>query len=489
MTAEEIRKSKMNNEQLGDAEVAETFKMVANFKRAIEILQLIPGAKDELYKDGEAFKEKYNIKSVDLIGVKQLSNEDEFTYISSLSEEEALEKVAYQAFRYRQFCLNKLAMRDKLFQIYNVPKNTKMKKWRQRQIERTKGFSGAGYSANVQIPVSYELTDGCSVGCPFCGIGAEKLKKIFTYDGENIELFKNVLSVMHGILGDAAGRGAMYLSCEPLDNRDYEKFLKDFLNEFNMLPQITTAVPLRDIDRMHKLLKQLNESKGTFYRFSVKSVQEAKDILENFSPDELLKVELLPQFEEAPGFQGFAKTGRERVREELLNASNPEKKVIPSICCLSGFVINFARKDIRLITPYPANEKYPEGEVTLFKTQFTDADDLEQKILSMIDDFMVSVLPSDKVLKPYDYFTIQDNIENVEGGAIISEVGYVRPLKGPFKGFRDVVELLFEGKYTKKEIAEILYRLKGIDIVETYFCLSTLFKNGIIDEFSWLNQD
>ena len=487
MTAEEIKKVYMNNEQLGEEEVRNVTHSVAWFKRTLEVLYLIPGAWEEFCQDTEAFFDKYGIKNVDAEGVMQLYDEKTAKSLASLSEDEQLKTVTYQACRYRQYSLNKIAHRDKLLYTYNVPTNTTLKKWRERQIERAKGVCGRGYSANVHVCVSYELTDGCSVGCPFCGVGAEKLKKVFTYDEENVRLFRESLKVMHEIIGDAAGHGSMYLENEPLDNRDYEKFLEAFLDEFNVLPQITTAVATRDIERMRKLLLQLNSFRaGTYYRFSVKSVEEAEEILNAFTPEELLRVELLPQYEEAPGFEGFAKAGRELEREANETTdkdTTKEKNVVPSICCLSGFVINFARKDVRFITNYPADEKHTNGEIIISKKAFENAEDLKTIIKSMISEHIVNTLPSDKVLKPYEYYDIKEDENNEE--AIVSYAGYTRPINGPFKGFSEVVKLLFEGKYTKKEIAEILYKTKGIDITETYFCLRTLFLNGIINEYEW----
>ena len=487
MTAEEIKKVYMNNEQLGEEEVRNVTHSVAWFKRTLEVLYLIPGAWEEFCQDTEAFFDKYGIKNVDAEGIMQLYDEKTAKSLAGLSDDEQLKAVTYQAFRYRQYSLNKIAHRDKLLYTYNVPTNTTLKKWRERQIERAKGVCGRGYSANVHVCVSYELTDGCSVGCPFCGVGAEKLKKVFTYDEGNAELFRESLKVMHEIIGDAAGRGAMYLENEPLDNRDYEKFLADFLDEFSILPQITTAVATRDIDRTRRLLLQLNSIKGgTHYRFSVKSVKEAEEILGAFTPEELLRVELLPQYEEAPGFEGFAKAGRELERENKEpkeKASNEGKVIVPSICCVSGFVINFARKDVRFITDYPADESHPNGEIILSQKSFNNAKDLKNIIESMINEHIVNSLPSDKVLKPYDYYDIKE-VEN-NGMAIVTYSGYMRPIDGPLKGFSEVVKLLFEGKYTKKEIAEILYKTKGIDITETYFCLRTLFLNGIINEYEW----
>lgn len=487
MTAEELKKAYMNNAQLGEEEVKNITSTVAWFKRTLEVLYLIPGAYEEFEKDSNAFYEKYGIQDVEAEGIRQIYDEKTAKDLASLSEEEQLKAITYQAFRYRQYSGNKLVHRDKLLYTYNVPTNAAFKKWRERQIERSKGVCGRSYSANVHICVSYELTDGCSVGCPFCGVGAEKLKKVFTYDEGNAELFRESLKVMHEIIGDAAGRGSMYLENEPLDNRDYEKFLADFLNEFSVLPQITTAVSTRDIDRTKKLLLQLNSMKsGTYYRFSVKSVEEAEEILNAFTPEELLRVELLPQYEEAPGFEGFAKAGRElerETKEPKEKTSNEEKVIVPSICCVSGFVINYARKDVRFITDYPADERHPNGEIILSQKSFKNAEDLKNIIETMIDEYIVNSLPSDKVLKPYDYYKIEDKDNNE--AAIVSYSGYMRPINGPFNGFSEVVKLLFEGKYTKKEIAEILYKTKGIDITETYFCLRTLFHNGIINEYEW----
>lgn len=484
MNPEEIKKVYLTNDKMTAEEISYITEMVAKCKRAIEIMYLLPGEKEEAESNPEGFLKKYNLEDVDIKGLKYIYDEKTAKTLEGLSNEEILEIMPYQAFRYRQFTLNKLLKRDKLLLTYNAPINTKMKKWRERQIERSKGYSGASYSANVQIVTAYEITDGCSVGCPFCGIGAEKLKKVFTYEEENVKLFQDVIKMTHEVLGDAAGYGPMYLACEPLDNRDYEKFLSDFFKEFGILPQITTAVPLRDINRMRALLDQLSKDKsGTFYRFSVKSSEEAKGIFEAFSPMELLKVELLPQYEEAPGFAGYANTGKERTKHKENDNYEPKKAVIDTICCISGFIINFARKDVRLITPHPANDLYPEGEVVLAKKSFDDCNELKDIILSLIDEYMDNKIPVDAILKPYDYFSIDATEET--GEILVSKAGYLKKLEGPFKGFGEVVKLVFEGKYTKSDIAKILYTTKKIAVTETYFCLSMLYKNGIIDEFGW----
>jgi hypothetical protein len=63
--------------------------------------------------------------------------------------------------------------------------------WRQKQVVRTLFDVGASASRLVHPPVAFELSDGCSVGCWFCGISADKFNGHFNLDedGANPEDF------------------------------------------------------------------------------------------------------------------------------------------------------------------------------------------------------------------------------------------------------------------------------------------------------------
>lgn len=510
MTAEEKKKAYMNNEELGSEEVEKITQLISDFKRALEVAYLLPEGKELLNTNAEEFKSKYGLPNVDTYALRLFFGDEPVDW-STLSEDEVLDAMPYQLFRYRQFCINKVARRDNLLKVENVPLDPKMAKWRERQINRAKGFSGKAYSSNVQINLALELQDGCSVGCPFCGAGAKKLQKIYRYTDENAELFRNVIKAAHEEIGESAGKGCMYLATEPLDNPDYELFLADYRKEFNTLPQITTAVATRDVERMHKLLEPLRDEALGYYRFSIKSIKEAEDVLREFSPRELIRVELLPQYEEAPGFQGFAKAGKNRAADKT-STSDPEmatdrlygvepvkeienekgvcitdqaeeKVLVATICCISGFIVNMARKDIRLVTPYPADDEHPDGEVEVARRHFESAEEFRDIIRELIATYMSNQLPSDVVLKPYDYFFIKKLPD--KGECILTNAGYYLALDNQFDGFEDTAKLLFEGKYTKKEIAYKLSIEKGIAPFETYFCLGVFYKNGIINEYDF----
>lgn len=480
MNKAEIKKALMSNEELGVDELRRIISMTAGFKRYLEVVTMIPGAKEEEETDSVLFREKYGINADYSQDARFLLEEELAKTLRNISEEEYLSKVPESVFRYTQFLNNKLFYRDELLNRICVPENEIMKKWRARQIERSKGISGSAYNGNIQLPLAFELSDGCSVGCKFCAIGAEKLKSVFRYTPENEKLFSDILDIGLEIIGKAACSGVLYYCSEPLDDPDYEKFAELVYSKSGLWPQITTAAVLRHKERMHRLLNDLNGRPNTIFRFSVLSVEQAEEILKEFSAEELLRVELIPQYPEASTFAGFAKAGRAREENENVGANVPK-----SICCISGFVVNMAQKTIRLITMANADERFPTGEALYEKTAFIDAVDFRRQLTRMIDTYLHNELPKDQKLKLYDYFTLEDDAMN---GKILRSLGYhirLDTMPGG-AGFR-TAEQLMEGKYTAGEIASELADCYGYDPVDVYWILHFLWQKGAIDEFYRIN--
>lgn len=476
MDANAAKKANMTNAELGAEELKRISVMVAEVKRWLEVLSMIPGASEESESDTCAFMNRYGITHNYKDDITFLTDSEKYKSLQGLSNEEYLTKAPESVFRYSQFLVNKISWRDTLRKDYCVPSNERMKKWRARQIERTKATAGSSYEANIHVPLNFELSDGCSVGCPFCAIGAEKLKSVFRYTEENAALFANILRMSKEIIGDAAGSGVLYYSSEPLDDPDYEKFAEDMFREFGRYPQITTAVALRNRPRMHELLKVLSTKPDTVFRFSVLSLEDALEIFREYSPEELIRVELLPQFSEAPSFVGFSNAGRARDYDvkKMDEGSG-------SICCISGFVVNLAAKTVRLITPINADDRFPTGEVIFDKKTFTDADDLKQIMLGMMERFMHNELPSEKKLKLYPYF----RIEKSGAAKILRAPGYIIRLdQFPTDGVLRTVEALISGEYTAKELVDELTDRYGLDPVNVYWMMHFLWQKGAIDEFS-----
>ena len=260
----------------------------------------------------------------------------------------------------------------------NLPDDPRFRDWCLRQLRRCERELSTRARFMTHFPMAFELSSGCSVGCPFCALSAGRLKGVFRHTEDNAALWRDVLTRMHRVVGDAAGRAVCYCATEPLDNPDYELFLEDFLDEFGRVPQTTTAVATRDIERTRKLLHWGQNAYLHFDRFSVLSKRNLEVIHSSFTPEELLFTDLLPQFEEAPA-SNLMRAGRNR------SADHGTKE---TIACASGFIVNMWERSVRLLTPTIVDDEHPTGELVYERATFTDGADLEKVVTEMIDRHM-----------------------------------------------------------------------------------------------------
>lgn len=294
--------------------------------------------------------------------------------------------------RHRAFIQEKVDDIKYLTNKFCVPSNPARRAWRARQMNRCWVELGSRNDAIIHTPTTFELALGCSVGCPFCGVAAQKLQKVFRYTEENQKLWRGVLSFMKETVGTAAGSGTCYYASEPLDNPDYEKFADDYFDTFGVLPQVTTAASMRNPQRTKKILVDSHAKYPRVHRFSVLSLDILHKIYKNFSPEEIVCVELLPQFFEAPSCK-FAVAGRARTLENKDKLANEEEG--GTIACISGFIVNMAEKSVRLITPCNSSEKYPTGEQIIAKEYFSDLSDFKRVINELIGTYMVENFSKD----------------------------------------------------------------------------------------------
>lgn len=250
-------------------------------------------------------------------------------------------------------------------------RNRILDNWRQAQISRCNVELGRAGQKLAHLPLAFELSTGCSVGCWFCGLSADRLTGVFRYTDINAVLWKQCLQHMHMFLGEDAEAPICYYATEPLDNHDLSLFLRDCFLEFQGVPQFTTAVPSRDPECTKLVLRELRKLQLTLHRFSISSINEFQKVMEMFSPEELLDVILMPRFSECPKTK-LIETGK---------IYGKMKRMIPAgtIACVSGFVVNMESKTVRLVTPTCACERFPNGEIIVGIQEFDDADDLEKK--------------------------------------------------------------------------------------------------------------
>lgn len=490
MTEQEKALLNKTNEELGEAELKRISGLVARAKRGAELLCLLPQAREELEENPENFLSKNGLTGIDPEDLKLMFYPERQAELKrKLTSPDWRDEISETVYRYEQFIGNKLYLRDTMRKVECVPQNNRMKIWRERQIERCKGALGGVNEAFIHDVMNFELSCGCSVGCEFCGVGAKKLQKVFFHTEGNAALFREVLKEAKAILGDAAGRGTLYLATEALDNPDYEWFEADFYEEFGIIPQITTAVPLRKPERTHALLKELYCKKSFIHRFSLRSLKEAREVLVEFTPDELLKVELIPQYPEAPAFVPFTISGHELEKRLAAGEEIPEQA--GSICCVDGFVVNMAERSIRMITPCFADAKNPDGVAGPPKVFFEDARDFREKLLGFIDTYMVNELPGEEPIGFYDYFEYR---QVGEEKALVSTHGQYTmfPAKMKEKGMQETIGLLCQGAYTKRQIVEQVVEQTGARPEKIYWYLNQLWKLGFIRDpvlFPGENED
>lgn len=441
---------------------------IAWVKRVFEYSALIPGFAEKIAKDPEGVIREYGFPlTVEDLSFYEPVLERNHLKLQPMHPESAGGK-------YAQFMEKKFKSRDCLVDM-GAPDNEIMKKWRARQIGRCNVVLGAKAASLIHTPFTIELADGCSVGCKFCGLNAGKLKGVFRCTEENEKLFREICTHALNIIGKGAGRGTLYFASEPMDNPDYEKFLAIYREIFGNTPQITTARSVSSIERLRPMLHEINETQDVIYRFSALSQEIVLKLFEEFTPEELILTEILPQYDEAPS-SCFANVGREAEATEEYG---------DTISCVSGFVVNMFTHKMRLTTPTWGDSEHPTGEIILDERVFADADDFAEKLNDMIKKNMINILG------PNDRIKLRDGISmSVKDGKIVFSTTRGMEFRVEIKNeendipfYKTLFEILSKGYNTKREVvAELTKDKEGIVVTDLlYYLLNKWWGLGLIE--------
>ena len=240
--------------------------------------------------------------------------------------------------------------------------------WQERQRNRCGLELGRRVNQDLMhLPLAIELSSGCSVGCPFCGLSAERLKRISRADEETMALFAELADGAMTLLGDGAGEAILYNATEPMDTPDYPLFAERFREISGRTPAMTTAVPLRDVEKTRSVLAMDSGADRPVHRFSLLSEDVFRRCIAAFSPEETLYVDFLPRYTESqigltPAGRGRSVTGWDGLKTDQ-----------GTIACVSGFIVNLAERTLRLTTPCRATPRWPNGEMGLPPVPFRTA--------------------------------------------------------------------------------------------------------------------
>ena len=318
-------------------------------------------------------------------------------------------------------------------------------RWRERQMARLATQTWRVLSDHIcHLPFAIELSHGCSVACDYCCFSAPRLDNVGPFSATNEHLYRSILDVLGDYFGPAAKAGFLYWATEPLDNRDYEKYLRVFFEKFEVTPQTTTAAWYRDMPRTRRLLDQSRRDNGMVNRFSINSLEHLHLCMTQFAPEELIDVELVLQNQEATTMQIAAGRGV---------AANPDAPVGTS-ACVSGFLINLVERTVKLISPCTDLVRWPLGYAIYQEFQFENADEVAEFIEVCDREVFAATLDDDCIPKLRDDFSAKLNEPSGEltlsseyGDLTVSDGLQVEILRslGNSQSVRQIVRGLMEG--------------------------------------------
>ncbi len=455
---------------------AEYSSQVAKIKRFLEYWMLEPGFQERCRVDRVAALAETGLQftAEELAALDILTDTEQLAKAEQLPEEERLLPLR----RYRSFIREKLQHRDLLQKELCQPQEKRFRSWRNRQMNRCWSELGGRNASIIHTPLNFELSLGCSMGCPFCGVASEKLQLVANYE-ENRELWRGILAYLHALLGDAAATGTCYYATEPLDNPDYEKFADDYFAETGQVAQVTTAAAWKDFERVRRFLVHAESQKQHIHRFSVLSLKIFHQIMEAFTPEELLYVELLPQFPEAPSCH-FSRAGRARSYAQTQVVNSEEES--GTIACISGFVVNMAEKTLRMVTPCLADAQHPTGEHIIMKEHFSDLAGFKKLVEKTIAEKMVENLDKGKILhlRPtLQYEETEDGVQFFRKEDFKLQFRETDDL--PAKLYQRVLALLAKDEFTGYDLAGRLMD-EGFAPAEIMFVLQKFCRAGLMLE-------
>jgi len=331
--------------------------------------------------------------------------------------------------------------------------------WRERQMSRCQDQLPDQYNeAILHLPVAFELSKGCSVGCWFCGLSAARLESVFSASPSNRKLWRETLEVVREVAGPAAGQGIAFWATDPLDNPDYEIFCQDFHQILGRFPATTTALGPKDLDRAERLLRLSWANGCDFNRFSVLSLAQMDALTAHFSPESLLYVDLIAQTRSSLTPKAQAGKAMEKGRNApALVSSEPS-----TIACVSGFLINMPNRSVRLVSPCAAGPRWPMGYRVHASSSFTNAKELRDEIARMMADVMKTAPPRDRPVRLRPDLTDTDRLADFS----LSELAVSRLNQGCVTGAELALELESE----------------GVPMAQTFHALNGLFDQGFLDD-------
>ncbi|PKM76287.1 MAG: radical SAM family RiPP maturation amino acid epimerase [Firmicutes bacterium HGW-Firmicutes-15] len=346
--------------------------------------------------------------------------------------------------------------------------------WHQQQVNRCYSQLGGGTNREiVHATVAFEFSKGCSMGCPFCGLAAERLQGVFMYTIENAGLWQDVLSAAIERLGTTVGSGMCYWATEPSDNPDYLKFVSDFGKATGIYPQTTTAAPLRNLAWTRELLRFRREHVMVVDRFSILSTNALRRVHKTFSAEDLALTELIMQHSDYL-VRLMARSGRNR--KDASGSPPPVLSQEHTIACLTGYLVNMVERSVRLISPCPPSDRWPLGYRVHAEGSFSSAAELDDFIGKTIEECMPEQVATDDILafrKDLEFSPM------LEGFQLCSRYQSHKMTGSPH--LPQLGKLIAQGNLTSRRVLEELM-VQHKDVFAIIASIQRLFDQGLLED-------
>jgi radical SAM family RiPP maturation amino acid epimerase len=460
-----------------DRRGADEVRTLAHAKRFLERYVADPGFREKLEEKAEGphlVAEAYGI-AIDPRQALPLFRTDHLRF--RFSEEEARWPVAKAWDDYQSEMAECRMLHQRAGDCPDV--NPRFHAWRQRQIRRGRGELGATGSVITHPILAFELSAGCSVGCWFCGVSADRFLGNFAYTAENARLWRAILEHCVDLFGTAAQTGFCYWATDPADNPDYPRFIEDYHAATGNLPQTTTAAPLRDLAFTREILRLFDQHRCVINRFSILTLRMLDAVHAAFSAEQLMGVDLVLQNRES--LTPKAVVGRARERAQPTAAGRPGSVPFAdpdhaTIACVSGFLVNMVNRSIQLVTPTRCSERWPLGYRVFGERRFDTAPEFRAAIEELMDAHMPEEIASADVLSFRDDLTYH---RKPDGFELRTRNGHFA-LAG-FVGAGPLGDMIHSGRMRAGEIQAVLTR-NGADIFVVADAMQQLFDRGLLDE-------
>lgn len=410
---------------------------LSNAKRLLDLYHGYPAfrtalATSALDTEGEARAFGWDGVQADLEDMRRLILQTDGLCACEQADHPA-ETVTHLWQRYRQHRIKAGAV---AMNASHEPGDLRFAAWRSRQVARLSSELGSGARKIPHSFIAFELSRGCSVGCSFCGIDAAKFGGYAKYTPEQANDWNIILAGIKNQFGSALASGFLYWGTDPLDNPDYMLFAKDFYRHTGMFPQVTTAIPLRNLELTRAVLSYSPLRSMVSHRFSILSLNIFKRVMKTFTPEEMLHVEMVMQHPEANWPKALA--GRNRDFDDDQRQS--------TIACVTGFLINIAERRVRMISPTRASERWPNGYIEFADTRYLDAQSCVEEIGRM----------TAQISKPIHW---QGGPMGFRHGLKFEREGLGFKLSGPsvthsFRDFGSTAEIVASGVLTYETLLE-----------------------------------